>query len=72
MSALLFLVFSLSPSNFNSWNAHANVWNVNSTGNLNPWNSVANGNGVRPDSYYKLVILLMNRILLIKVNNKRK
>ena len=62
----------LSPSNFNEWNGNANVWNVNSTGQLNEWGNVNDTIGVRPDSYYKLVRLLMNRILLIKVNNKRK
>ena len=42
-----------SPSNFNGSNA--NVWNVNSTGNLNNGNNVNNtSGGVRPDSYYKL------------------
>lgn len=35
----------LSPNNFNSGNA--NVWNVNSTGNLNN-NNVDNANGARP------------------------
>ena len=40
-----------SPYNFNSSNANANAWNVNSTGNLNA-NWVTTSNGVRPDSYY--------------------
>ena len=61
----------MSPYNFNQNNGNANVWNVNSTGQLNA-NGTTNALGVRPDSYYKLVKLLMNRILLIKVNNKRK
>ena len=40
----------MSPSNFNSWNAIANMWNVNTTGELNPWANVHDtGIGVRAD-----------------------
>ena len=37
----------LSPYNFNSWNTAANVWNVNSDGNLGT-NWVTTWLGVRP------------------------
>ena len=50
-------MFCLSPSNFDSSNANANVWNVNSTGNLNHWNTTSTSLGVRPDSYYELVMI---------------
>ena len=45
-----------TPSNFNSGNAIANVWNVNSTGNIGN-NNVSTSLGVRPDSYYELVMI---------------
>ena len=41
----------MSPSNFNN-NANANEFHVTSSGELNDWNNVTNGNGVRPISYY--------------------
>ena len=42
----------VSPNNFNSANANANVWYVNSTGQFNA-NGTTNAIGVRPISYYK-------------------
>ena len=42
----------MSPSNFNS-NSNANEFNVTSTGELNGWNNVNNGYGVRPISNSK-------------------
>ena len=47
-------VFFRSPSEFASDSGNANVWRVNSTGQLNPWNNVTNTNGVRPDSNEKI------------------
>ena len=38
----------MSPYNFNTTNQLANVWNVNSTGNLNNNNVTNTGNGLRP------------------------
>ena len=49
----------MSPSNFNN-NGNANELNVTSTGELNEWGNVNNGYGVRPISYYKLVIIITN------------
>lgn len=45
-----------SPSQFNTWNADANVWNVNSDGNLNNnWTSNS-WLGVRPRFLLQLVL----------------
>ena len=41
----------MSPYNFESWNGFANVWIVNSTGQLNAYNTT-NTIGVRPDSNF--------------------
>ena len=40
--------WTLSPSQFNSYNSQSNVWNVNSSGSLLYWNYVATSFGVRP------------------------
>ena len=48
----------MSPSNFNNW-GNANEFNVNSSGELTN-NNTGNGYGVRPISYYKLVITITN------------
>ena len=44
--------FFRTPYNFSEWNGNANVWIVNSTGQLTN-NNVHNTNGVRPDSNVK-------------------
>ena len=49
----------MSPSNFNN-DGNANEFVVMSSGELNGWNNVNNGYGVRPISYYKLVIIITN------------
>ena len=49
----------MSPSNFNN-DGNANELNVTSSGELNEWGNVNNGYGVRPISYYKLVIIITN------------
>ena len=41
----------MSPSQFNANNGYANEWNFNDTGNLNQWNNVTGGFGVRASSY---------------------
>ena len=40
--------WTLSPSQFNSYNSQSNVWNVNSSGSLLYWNYVATSFGTRP------------------------
>ena len=40
--------WTLSPSNFNSNNSNANVWNVMPSGSLVLWSNVADSFGVRP------------------------
>ena len=49
----------MSPSNFNN-DGNANEFVVMSSGELNEWGNVNNGYGVRPISYYKLVIIITN------------
>ena len=49
----------MSPSNFDN-NGNANELNVTSSGELNERGNVNNGYGVRPISYYKLVIIITN------------
>ena len=47
---LIYIVVKcMSPSNFNN-NSNANEFIVTSTGELNGWNNVSNGYGVRPIS----------------------
>ena len=40
--------WTLSPSNFSSYNSSAYVWTVMPSGSLRPWNGVTNSVGVRP------------------------
>ena len=47
-------VFFRSPSELATDSGNANVWRVNSTGQLNPWGNTDNSNGVRPASNFKI------------------
>ena len=52
--------WTLSPSDFHSYNSHACIWHVMPSGSLNPWYGVTNSLGVRP------VINLKSDILITK------
>ena len=50
--------WTLSPTRFNSNDSDANVWRVEPSGSLRPWNDVANSFGVRPVINLKADILI--------------
>jgi len=62
----------MSPAAFVTSEISSQLNIVHSSGRLTSTDVSVAVVGVRIDSYYKLVRLLMNRMLLIKVDSKRK
>ena len=61
----------MSPGQFNVSNTTANELVLNSEGNVNQWNNVTNGNGVRASFLLRLAKANVLK-LLVKADNEKK